>query len=353
MSPPSCNEGSARSFPRPAPAAGQGLPKLARLLRLVAVLQSGRNLNARKLADLCDVSHRTIYRDIEVLEDAGFRVRFRPETQGYQVERGYFLPPTNLTELQAIALLVLSAQWEATDGLGLASAAREAALKAVQTLPEELRARILAITELAHRGPDGPEVTPERQAIHQAVLGSLTRQRQLRLWYRETDRPELESTKFGLYRLLLRERHWYMVGRSTARRRTVVIGLPWVERAQLTDDRYTLPPRFDLARFLARWWGVERAAQRYDVWVRLTPMAAPLVFDRYPYPGECRVSLVDGGLDLHLEADGLDEVFHWVQGFGDQAEVLSPPELRDRLLQAAARVAALYGPGKAAGPVGG
>ena len=148
MSEPSRSDPSEESIPRPGPLlGGPGHTHLARLFRLVMILQSERYPNARALADRCEVSRRTIYRDLEVLEEAGIRVQYRPEKQGYQLDRGFFLPPTNLTETQAIALLVLARQWNMGEALGLACEAREGAVKVVQGLPAEVRDRVLAATE--------------------------------------------------------------------------------------------------------------------------------------------------------------------------------------------------------------
>lgn len=339
MSVLSRSEPSGSSNLRPESSGGVGHAQLARLFRLVMILQSERHPNARSLADECEVSRRTVYRDLEVLEEAGIRVYYRPEKQGYQLEHGFFLPPTNLTETQAIALLVLGRQWNGGEGLGLSEAAREGALKVVLGLPPEIRDRVLAATEPFRAEKSPREAQADRRAVQQAVLESLHRQRQLRLWYRETSSLGLDCTKFGLYRLLLHERHWYMVGRSSVQRKVVVIGLPWVERALVTEDRYTIPPRFNLERFLAQAWGVEKSPIRYQVSVRFSAAAAPRVLDEVWHRGERRVERSDGGLDLHLIVDGLDEVLRWVQGFGDQIEVLCPPELRERLHEVATRIA--------------
>jgi predicted DNA-binding transcriptional regulator YafY len=344
MSVPSRSEPIGSSRLRPVSPGGAGHAQLARLFRLVMILQSERFPNARTLAAECEVCRRTIHRDLVLLEEAGVQVRYRPDKQGYELERGFFMPPTNLTETQAIALLVLARQWSGGDGLGLSEAARDGALKAVQALPAEVRDRVLTATEPFRAGLAPHESHSDRRGVRQAVLESLTRQRQLRLWYREAASLELECTKFGLYRLLLHQRHWYLVGRSSVQRKVVVIGLPWVERALVTEDRYTIPPRFNLERFLAQAWGVEKSPIRHQVWVRFSSLAAPLVLDENWHRGERRVELADGGLDLHLVVDGLDEVLRWVQGFGDQVQVLCPSELRKRLHEVATQIARLHDP---------
>src|SRR5271157_4014293 len=81
---------------------------LARLLQLLMILQSERFPNARRLAEACAVSRRTIYRDLATLEAAGLAVLYQPQRQGYQLARDRWLQPTQLEDNEALALLIMS-----------------------------------------------------------------------------------------------------------------------------------------------------------------------------------------------------------------------------------------------------
>ena len=61
-------------------------------LQLLMILQSERFPNARRLAEACEVSRRTIYRDLAILEAAGIEVLYQPERQGYQLARELLAP---------------------------------------------------------------------------------------------------------------------------------------------------------------------------------------------------------------------------------------------------------------------
>jgi predicted DNA-binding transcriptional regulator YafY len=319
-----------------------GRAQLARLFRLVLMLQSERHPNARELAESCEVSRRTVYRDLEILAEAGIPVRFRRDRQGYQLAKGFFLPPTFVQETEALALLALSRQWMGGEGLGLVRHASSGALKVVQALAPEVRERVLAAAELFPEDSRSLGLSPDRDAIHATLLSALTQRRQLRVWYRATESARDECTKFGLYRLLLQQRHWFLVGRSSHHRRVEVIGLPWVQKVVLTDDPYTIPPRFHLERFLAQSWGVERDPLRYRVWLRISPRFAPEVIDSTWHRSQRSEVLADGAVELHFVVDGIEEILRWVLGFGDQIEVLAPPELRKRVHEVAVNLAGAH-----------
>jgi len=52
--------------------------------------------------------------------------------------------------------------------------------------------------------------------------------------------------------------------------------------------------------------------------------------------------LSDGSLDFRVTVSGLWEISWWIMGYGDQAEVIEPGELRDMIRQRAERVCELY-----------
>ncbi|MFO0951578.1 MAG: hypothetical protein U0835_10580 [Isosphaeraceae bacterium] len=72
-----------------------GRAQLARLFRLVVILQSERFPNARELAEQCEVCRRTTYRDLELLAAAGSRCSTVPNGRGISSPRGSLSgPPT-------------------------------------------------------------------------------------------------------------------------------------------------------------------------------------------------------------------------------------------------------------------
>lgn len=77
--------------------------KLDRLLLILNLLRTRRSLNASDLAKECEVSERTIYRDIQVLSEARVPVYF---DGGYKLLTDAFLPPLNLTADEFLTLYV-------------------------------------------------------------------------------------------------------------------------------------------------------------------------------------------------------------------------------------------------------
>ena len=305
------------------------------------ILQSERFPNARRLADACEVSRRTIYRDLATLEAAGIDVLYQPERQGYQLARNCWLQPTQLEDNEALALMILSRMRCVQAPFGLLRHVRSGLAKVVQSLSGDLRGRIAISSELIADDSLALELAPDRQSIHETILRALSQRMRLALWHRDQECGPVLATKLGLYRLARIRSQWCLVGHSSAERQVRVFETAWIERLELTDEPYSIPPRFRLERFLEKSRPGE-SVRRREVQLRFTPRVAPEVRETPRFPGQKLDTGLDGTVDLFLDVERVDELVPWLISFGDQVEVLQPDELRCAVGDWARRIACLY-----------
>jgi len=71
-----------------------GMSKYDRMLFILNILRSRRNLTAGNLANECGVTERSIYRDIISLSEANIPIYF---DHGYKLASNNFLPPLNFS----------------------------------------------------------------------------------------------------------------------------------------------------------------------------------------------------------------------------------------------------------------
>src|SRR5919198_5909535 len=117
----------------------------ARLLRLLALLQTRRDWNGPQLARELGVTTRTIRKDVERLRTLGYPVDAAPGVAGgYRLGAGAALPPLLLDDEEAVAVAI--SLHAATTGsvAGLEESSLRALTKLEQTLPSRLRHRVSA-----------------------------------------------------------------------------------------------------------------------------------------------------------------------------------------------------------------
>jgi len=84
--------------------------KKSRMFAIAEALRARRTgVTAAELADRFGVTLRTIYRDLEALQDAGMPIRAdRGRGGGYALDKNYQLPPVNFTAREAALLVALA-----------------------------------------------------------------------------------------------------------------------------------------------------------------------------------------------------------------------------------------------------
>ncbi|MEW6989754.1 helix-turn-helix transcriptional regulator [Colwelliaceae bacterium 6441] len=113
--------------------------KAERLFQLITLLRGRRlAITANKLAEMLEVSERTIYRDIQALMLSGVPIEGEAGV-GYLLDRSFELPPLMFTVEEMLALLVGSKMVEAWGDNSLAVGAHSAFEKITAILPDKLK----------------------------------------------------------------------------------------------------------------------------------------------------------------------------------------------------------------------
>ena len=96
----------------------------------------------------------------------------------------------------------------------------------------------------------------------------------------------------------------------------------------LTNRRFEIPEDFDFEAFTRTAfnmiWG-----ETQEVKIRFSASQAPYIRERTWHPSQKIETEPDGSIILTLKVADLGEVKFWLIGFGAEAEVLEPAELRD------------------------
>lgn len=308
--------------------------KIRRLLKLIERLQAGGVYNSKDLAEFCGVSRRTIFRDLRMLQDSGLPVLYDEERQGYWMTTASFLPPTDLTLAETLALIILSRSLGREEtGLPFFQAARDASLKLVSNLPGNLQHEIGDLAEVVDVRLSRHNPLSDAKPYHEQLMKAITDRRSVRIEYNSLFEQKELRTLFSPYRLFFARRSWYVIGRSSVHRAVRTFHLGRILSVETTEDTFEIPPRFSLARYLGNAWHMIRErGKRTDVTIRFQPRVATNVAEVTWHKTQQTTWNDDGTLDFCVTVDGLNEISWWVLGYGEQAEVLEPQELRDMIV---------------------
>lgn len=308
--------------------------RIARLLRLLEVLQSEDASNVDDLARECGVSRRTVFRDLNALRGAGVPIQFDEPTGSYTLASAAVLPTTNLTISEALALLVVCRRLGRREtGLPFQHPAYRAALKVVSGMPEAVREYVEDVENAIAIELDPLNPLPDSIETYERLVEAIRLGRRVQVVYGSLTRSEGEiETSIAPYRLVFRRRSWYVVGHSDRHDEVRTFNIGRIKEIEPTADAYEVPSDFSLKRHFGNAWGmIRRPEETYAVHVRFQPLVAHNVAEvRWHHTQQVHWN-DDGSLDFRATVEGIDEIRWWILGYGEQAEVLAPTVLRDEI----------------------
>lgn len=313
-----------------------------RLLSIMLLLQTYRRMTAHDLADRLEVSERTIHRDMESLSVAGVPVVAERGTGGGWSLMGEYR--TNLTGLNEaeIQALFLARSPRLLDDLGLGKAAEAAFIKLFATVPSAARHDAESASQRIYVDVTGWNRSEESVPLLPLLQEAVRQDRAVRFKYQRGDDCEVERVVNPLG-LVAKGSVWYLVAAVDGDIRNYRVSR--VIEAEMTDQTFVRPEAFDL---VAHWRqsAVEFKSRfpRYQVTARVHPEAVNRLYiiGRFSRVEHVDPPDEDGWRRVSICFQFEDDACECLLGFGDQVEILDPPELRQKICDRAERVVEFY-----------
>lgn len=324
--------------------------KSDRLLSILLLLRTRGLVPATELAARLDVSVRTIYRDVEALSASGVPVHAeRGRYGGIALLPGYRTDVTGLTADESRALFVLTARGTHA-ALGLDDALGSALSKVIAALPEpHSRAAELTSRRILVDPERWTRETHQPSGIDELGMAVFT-DRRVRLSYRHGGATTTSDYTVDPYGLVVTAGVWYLVADRAGEPR--LFRADRVRAAEVTDE----PVRRRESVELSDVWEVLRrdveerpAAVRVEARVRLSRLEMFRRTEAARLTAEPVVDAAGEWAGVRLAYPEIGAV-RSLLAFGEHVEVLSPPEARERMAEAAAALMKLYGDGGSAPP---
>jgi predicted DNA-binding transcriptional regulator YafY len=319
-------------------------PPLARMMRMHERLKAGRYPNCRKLADELEVSSKTVQRDIDFMRyQLGLPIEYDQLHFGfYYTEPVANFPNIEISEGELIALYIgqkALAQYKGTSF--------EAPLStAFRKITDGLRDTISMTWSDLDSAVSFRSVGKATADVHlfEQLSHAVFKQVEIRFDYKKPDAARYEQRYVQPYHLGCVENLWYLFAFDLDREQLRTFALPRIRDVRVSKTRFRRPVDFSIGRFLGESFGVfaKPAKTKYNVRVQFDPFAAARIEERQWHPSQKIKQLRNGGIELSLTLGNLEEIERWILSWGSHAQVLAPPELKERIAKTAATVADSY-----------
>jgi predicted DNA-binding transcriptional regulator YafY len=304
----------------------------ARLLRLLSLLQARPEWRGADLAARLEVTTRTLRRDVQRLRDLDYPVHsISGPAGGYRLGPGGALPPLQLDDDEAIAVVVGLRSAAGYSVTGLAEASVSALAKLDQVLPARLRSRTAALRHATVTlGGPVPAIDPE---LLTAIAGACRGHQRLQLSYR--DHAGAESVRVvEPYRLVSVGYRWYLMAFDTGRDDWRTFRADRIEATQVAG-RFVPREAPDAETYVGA--AVTTAPYRYQARVLLHASATALAGEIAPSTGVLRPAGTGRSM-LLSGSDSLDSILMHLLMLDVEFTIIEPAELIARASGLAARL---------------
>ena len=299
--------------------------KIDRLIGILSVLLQKETVTAPELAELFEVSRRTINRDIETLCYAGIPIRTRQGAGGgIYIARGYRIDRTVLTSKDMQMILAGLRSLDSISGSSYYSQLME---KLQTGSSDILSGKDSMLIDLSswYKESLAPKIALIQDAIGSRHLISF-----------DYFSPKGESRRtIEPYYVVFKWTSWYVWGWCRKRKDYRLFKLNRMDNVLVTDRTFECreAPLPDLSNDTVFKGGIKvKALFDPDVKWRLIEEFGP----------DCFEEADDGRLLFMADYSDMDNLISWLLTFGNKAEVLEPKEVRSKLLEIADSVRKKY-----------
>ena len=318
---------------------GDRLSPVARLFTILMLLQAGRKVTQKEMAEECGCSAKTIQRDLDVLAEMNYVCTYDESKHTYVLENPTQLVHLSFSLAEVLALAIAEGGMATQEGAPLGVASQIAFKKIYALIPESLQETLRSTPQIIHLPSD-----TRRDYAHapwEALFQAIRLRRVCQLKYEVVSRKEITERLVEPYCLTRIDGYWNLIAYCRLRNDIRLFALDAIKGFVLTAETFPFPEDFVYAEFMKGAVGLVLGTPT-QVKVRFNAEAAPWA-KRIRWRFQHTLTEDQGGsLILEGEVSGLHDLKKELLRWGAMAEALEPPELRKMLEREAKAMTALY-----------
>lgn len=307
--------------------------KVDRLISMIMILLDKKRVSAQALADMFEVSPRTIYRDIDAINMAGIPVRSTSGVGGgFEIMEEYKLEKNVFTTDDLSAILMGLAN---LSGVMRGDALVNALAKIKSFIPTDRVKDITLKANQIHIDLNPWMGNPDFQPYLEMVKTALQESRVLSFAY--TDRYGNKTVRTAEpYQLVRKSNHWYLQGYCQKRNAFRLFKLSRMSNLQIEEEHFVPrdyeKPQLDFAEIVA--------TMQTEIKIRIHKSIMDRVLDYCAY----KQFSADGDAHYIVNFPFIESEYYYdvLLSFGNQCECLEPPHIRAEMKRKVQDIAALY-----------
>jgi predicted DNA-binding transcriptional regulator YafY len=311
---------------------------------VIRLIEARHGISAVELAEETGVVRRTIQRDLDAIEEAGYPLisDWQDGVKLYRfLTRFKDVPPISFTLQELMTLSLLRSQLDLLNGTPFLEEMQSVFRKVNSVLPPRLAAHMERIAQVSHPLLQGKRDYSKCSDALQLIRHALLYQQSITISYRSAGRGNPVDYQVDPYTLLFQKGGIYLLGFARERQALRTFAVERIAKVEPGKERFEIPEGFHAGQELQEAFGIV-AEPPMEVAIRFSPVIGHAIKDRVWHVSQQISEEADGSVLLKFRAGGKMEILAWLLSYGAHAELLSPAHLRDELSLMVQETALLY-----------
>lgn len=306
--------------------------QLARQWKIIQSLISSRQ--GKSVSDMAQALHchrRTVYRDLEALQAAGFpvytdRVEGRNRWSLLDTAKHSIPIPFSLPELMALYF-----------SRGMMKVLKDTVFyDSLESLFDKIKTTLPA-EYLQYLGQieNSLEVSAKPYKNYGRILETIEKisdaainKKQIEIAYYTMSRKSQTRRKIAPYKIWFFDGTFYLIANCGLREDVRIFALDRIKELEITDEPFETPEDFNIDEFMRSSFGVFHGEPvRVRIWFAAD--IAEYIGEKVWHDSQRLEPQKDGSIIFEAEVAGIEEIKYWVLKWGAKARVLAPGSLRE------------------------
>lgn len=306
------------------------MSKISHLLEMITTLQYKGLTTASELAETLEVDKKTIYRYINSLNMANIPVHTKKGRYGgFYIDKEFYMKPSKLSEEELQSLLMASQILTEENGF---------------IHEKDLQRAIAKIKSLSINNDDELQNLNDNGYFKISEIGTLqnledkiskinyamSRGRAISISYFSINKNSVNLEKLDAYNLIFKEGLWYVIGYCHRKDSIEAFEVSRIKDFKITNEIYMRPYDFSLKDYLKNNLTLFKG-EKIKITIKFNEEVSSFIKDGKWHVSEELEHLKDGSVLFTMHLDETDEIIKWIMGFGKNAEIIEPQELREEI----------------------
>lgn len=223
--------------------------RLHRLIGIIMLLDSRKIVKAKDIANILEASERTIYRDVDILCEAGIPiVSITGPTGGFSFMEGYKLNSDSLHGRDVVNILISSMGVKAEKNTETYQELRNAIIKLENSVPEEFREEISKAKKKILYDSDPWLGEKTENSNIDIIKNAVFNLKKLKIRYKKYN-GETSERVIRPYGVIVKNSELYLSAFCEERMEARIFKWERIEALEILEESFSMPEKFSLEEF--------------------------------------------------------------------------------------------------------